>query len=464
MTTIAQMTRRRGRDRESGWQRAYYRLVAAGLTAAIGGPQIARLTSWLFDGSGIGSHPLGLALLLAAFAGVMMLVSWAGPIVVSPADVRWLVLSPLNRRRTLARSALILLTLLTAAGATIGVLGAAVFGRPGELLFGVLLGSAAMAAAGSAAVLLQEAEAKLDWIRLAAISLVAVAGALIWLRPELPGLSTAQVAGAALIAAGLLMRLAWRALASFPARVLVNASARMVTAAAASLGLEPALLASVAEERYWRHRRLRSRRWPRDGRWLIVRSDLRMLSRRPGRLTVLAGLTALPTIVCLAGGTLSIAVAVLLAGGLSAATTAAAGARWEAQNPEIPRMLAMRGLSARAVVPAALVALWVGTAFAILSLAGFTPIWCILYGLAAAPGLTAGALRMARRGPVNHAMPVIDLGLGGIPTGPLFWAIAGVDIAALGNAPLLFGMTPLSLAVQAILGAALLAAYLNHNR
>ncbi|MFC0864257.1 DUF6297 family protein [Sphaerimonospora cavernae] len=464
MTTTAQMTRRRGHTRESGWQRAYYRLVAAGLTVAIGGPQIARLTSWLFEGSGIGSHALGLALLLAIFAGVVMLVSWAGPIMVSPADAWWLVLSPLNRRRTLTRSALILLMLLTAAGAILGVLGTAVFGRPEELLFAVLLGIAVMVAAGSAAVLLQEAEAEFDWVRLAAIFLVAVAGALIWLRPELPSLPIAQIAGVALIAAGLLMRTAWRALASFPARVLVNASARMVTAAAASLGLEPALLTSVAEERYWRHRRLRSRRWPREGRWLIVRSDLRMLSRRPGRLTVLAALTALPAFVCLAGGTLGIAVAVLLAGGLSAATATAAGARWDAQNPELPRMLAMRGLSPRAVAPAALAALWVGTAFAILSLAGFTPIWCILYGLSAAPGLTAGALRMARRGPVNHAMPVIDLGLGGIPTGPLFWAIAGVDIAALGNAPLLFGMTPLSLAVQAILGAVLLAAYLNRNR
>ncbi|OPG04584.1 hypothetical protein B1L11_37450, partial [Microbispora sp. GKU 823] len=70
-------------------------------------------------------------------------------------------------------------------------------------------------------------------------------------------------------------------------------------------------------------------------------------------------------------------------------------------------------------------------------------------GPAAAPALAAGALRMARRRPVDHSMPVIDTPGGAVPTGPLIWAATGVDLALLGSLPALA-----ALASRARLGGA----------
>ncbi|WP_326641264.1 DUF6297 family protein [Streptosporangium sp. NBC_01755] len=464
MTTVAQLTRRRRPVRESGWQRTYYWLIAVGFAAAIGVPQLVRFTSWLFSGAGLADPARGLALLLALLAGLLMLLAWVGPVVASPADMRWLILSPLNRRRVLARNALVLLASLTVAGLALSSLGTAVFGRPQDVIACVSLGVSVAIAAGSAAVLLQAAEARYDWLRLTVILLAVVVGLLILLRPALPGLPIALIAYSAPVVAAFLAWHAWQALSSFPSRALLNTSIRMGTLVAASFNLEPAVLTSIAEQRFWRSKRLRSRAWPVTGRLAMVRSDARMLSRRPGRLAVLAALISLPVLVRFAGGTTGLAMIVLFCGGLAAATTAAAGARWDVQHPELARLFTMKWSAARAVMPAVFAFLWVSLAFVLLSIAGFMPIWSCLYGLAMAPGLAAGALRMAQRGAINHAMPVIDLGSGGIPTGPVLWAITGIDLAALGSTPLLLAVTPTSLAIQALLSIVLLGVYLRHQR
>ncbi|MEU0518072.1 DUF6297 family protein [Streptosporangium sp. NPDC006007] len=462
--TVAQLTRRRRPVREPGWQRAYYWLIAVGLAAAIGVPQFVRFTSWLFSGARMASPALGLALLLALLAGLLMLLAWAGPVVSSPADVRWLVLSPLNRRWVLTRNALVLLASLTVAGLVLGSLGTAVFGRPQDVIAGVSLGIASAITAGSTAVLVQAAETRRDWLRLTVILLAVVVGALILLRPALPGPPLPLIACSAPVIASFLAWRAWQALARFPSRALLDVSARMGTLVASSFNLEPAVLTSIAEQRFWRSKRLRSRAWPTTGRLAMVRSDARMLSRRPGRLVVLAALTSLPVLVCSAGGTTSLATVVLFCGGLTAATAAAAGARWDAQHPELARLFTMKWSTTRAVMPAVLAFLWISLALILLSIAGFMPAWSCLYGLATAPSLAAGALRMARRDAINHAMPVIDLGFGGVPTGPVLWAIAGIDLAALGNAPLLLAVTPASLAIQALLSTVLLGIHLRHRR
>ncbi|WP_169950107.1 hypothetical protein [Microbispora sp. H11081] len=79
---------------------------------------------------------------------------------------------------------------------------------------------------------------------------------------------------------------------------------------------------------------------------------------------------------------------------------------------------------------------------------------------AAAPALTAGALRMARRRPLDHAMPVIDTPGGAVPTGPLVWAATGVDLALLGSMPALAALVrrPADVAPY-VAGTAVLAAY-----
>jgi hypothetical protein len=73
---------------------------------------------------------------------------------------------------------------------------------------------------------------------------------------------------------------------------------------------------------------------------------------------------------------------------------------------------------------------------------------------------------MARRRPIDHSMPVIDTPFGAVPTGPIVWAMTGVDLAAVGCAPLLIALTvrpPLIgalLAAQAVFGVAVLASFL----
>ncbi|MEV0203083.1 hypothetical protein AB0H81_42505, partial [Nonomuraea sp. NPDC050691] len=92
------------------------------------------------------------------------------------------------------------------------------------------------------------------------------------------------------------------------------------------------------------------------------------------------------------------------------------------------------------------------------------------FGPAIAPAVAAGALRMARRRPVDHSMPVIDTPGGAIPTGPLFWGLTGADVALVGCLPAVVALlTPPDdlagpLAVQAVAAAATLAAYLLRAR
>ncbi|MEV4085050.1 hypothetical protein AB0J43_32785, partial [Nonomuraea fuscirosea] len=90
--------------------------------------------------------------------------------------------------------------------------------------------------------------------------------------------------------------------------------------------------------------------------------------------------------------------------------------------------------------------------------------WWVL-GLLAGPALAAAALRMAGRAPVDHSMPVIDTPGGAIPTGPLFWAATGPDLALLGCLPTATALltqpavlTPFLLA-QAVMGAVVLMGY-----
>jgi hypothetical protein len=93
-----------------------------------------------------------------------------------------------------------------------------------------------------------------------------------------------------------------------------------------------------------------------------------------------------------------------------------------------------------------------------------------LFGPLAAPALAAAALRMARKAPVDHAMPVIDTAGGAIPTGPLLWALTGVDLALLGCLPAFVALTAppagvaALLAAQALAGAAVLVAYVLRAR
>ncbi|MEV4100129.1 DUF6297 family protein [Nonomuraea sp. NPDC049649] len=158
----------------------------------------------------------------------------------------------------------------------------------------------------------------------------------------------------------------------------------------------------------------------------------------------------------------------MLAGALAVAANGVAGARRDAANPALARLAAVgprAALLARALLPAVLAGTWMAAALGWLTAAGAAAGQWWMFGPLAAPALAAGALRMARRAPVDHSLPLLDTPMGAIPTGPVLWAVTGPDLALLGCLPafaaLAGGPADLSgyLAAQAVAGLAVLGAF-----
>ncbi|HLU71233.1 MAG TPA: hypothetical protein VKZ82_03570, partial [Nonomuraea sp.] len=158
----------------------------------------------------------------------------------------------------------------------------------------------------------------------------------------------------------------------------------------------------------------------------------------------------------------------MLAGALAVAASGVAGARRDAANPALARLAAVgprAALLARALLPAVLAGAWMAAALGWLTAAGAAAGQWWMFGPLAAPALAAGALRMARRAPVDHSLPLLDTPMGAIPTGPVLWAVTGPDLALLGCLPafaaLAGGPADLSgyLAAQAVAGLAVLGAF-----
>ena len=160
---------------------------------------------------------------------------------------------------------------------------------------------------------------------------------------------------------------------------------------------------------------------------------------------------------------------VVLAGALAAAGTATWGARRDADNPILARLLgldARAALTARALLPALLSAVWLTLALTGLALAGVVtgPWW--LFGLLSAPVLAAGGLRMARRDSrrprdAAHRDPFRN-----DSHRTALWGLTGVDLAALGCLPLVLALTTQPsalggfLVAQALAGVIVLPCYL----
>ncbi|MER7506365.1 DUF6297 family protein [Nonomuraea pusilla] len=457
--------------------------------AAVVGRPIASLLGGLAGATDPSRAGAGTALVLLACAGYLALTRAAGPVSVSGGDASWLLLSPLDRRGVLARPARLLLAVAVAAGLLLGVGLAAVLGAPDHLVWRLLaalvVGVSATLGGMALAVLAQVSASWQSWVTagvavLVVLALVAASGQA---RPALsavahaPPAALGAAAGAAALACGLLVRRAVAALGRIPARALLAASTRAGHVATAAVRLDPGALTWIAEDNHWRARKLRSRRWPSlPGPLALAWQDWLRLARRPGRLALIAGAAALPAVLAQAGAvsaTAALGLLGVLAGALAAASSGTAGARRDGDNPSLARLTGVgRGpaLAARALLPALLAAAWAAAAFAGLALTGTLPATSWLWGPAVAPALAAGALRMARRGPVDHSMPIIDTPGGAIPTGPLFWALTGLDVALLGCLPavaaLLGGrMGDGSLmAAQALAGVAVLAAYVLRAR
>ncbi|MFB4315945.1 DUF6297 family protein [Actinomadura sp. 21ATH] len=486
MTGVAEVrayVRARGRKRAS-WSDRYSLLAGAAVLVLLLGPLAGEALGSIAREAQPARAGAGLALAALAYAGYLALARMFGPVALPAADAAWLVLSPLPRRGVLARTAAILLVLALAGGVALGVALLAAFGAPdhtaARLAVAVALGAAATAGGTAAAVLAQASPSWDAWAQ-AMIAGAVSAAVLAVVLGNGPGRSLlaaaagapvslgAALAAACAAAAALPLRLAWGALDRVPARSLLDASTRTGHVVAASVVMEPGALTWIAEDAHWRGRTVRSRPWPRrtGGAAAIARLDWRRLRRRPGRVLAVLALAALPALAAQAGLG-AVAAAAAAAGALLAASAGTAGARRDAGDPALARLLGAsprRVLAARAALPALLGGAWLALALAGLAAVDALPGaagWAL--GPAAAPALAAGALRMARRRPVDHSMPVIDTPGGALPTGPLLWALTGADIAVLGCAPALAALNaPPSaagayLAAQALAGAAALAA------
>ncbi|MFC5825433.1 DUF6297 family protein [Nonomuraea insulae] len=387
----------------------------------------------------------GVALLALALAGFLGAARSAGPVLLPGPDASWLLPSPLNRRHLLGRTARLLGLVAVLAGLLLGAGLLAVLGAPDQLVWRVLgalvLGVSATVGGMALAALGQAAQSWQVWLTgtmaaLLVLAAVAVTGQLrtvLAIAASAPGPAVAAAVSAAAVVSGLLARRAWASLDRIPTRTLVTASTRAGHVASAAVSLDPGALTWIAEDNHWRARKLTSRRWPSlPAPFALAWHDWRRLGRRPGRLAAIAATAALPAVLAQAGGSpVALGVAVL-AGALAVASMSTSGARRDADNPALARLIGVGrrpALAARAALPALL-----GGAWAALALTGLSG-ELALFGPMAAPALAAAALRMAGRAPIDHSMPVIDSPGGAIPTGPLMWAATGPDLALLGCLP-----------------------------
>lgn len=415
----------------------------------------------------------GTALVIGVAAGLLMLVQAFGPIVLSPADSSWLLLSPLSRRCLLRRPTVVVSSLAAFAGAVGGVLALAMAGPYLPRRSGALPADwVVLAAVSGAGIFLTVvfvaalAQPHARWrARLrtccSVVAAVALLGALAgerWtalshaITDRFAGTSTGSLGLLAVIAvvlAAVAGALAWRALRLFPASVLRTDSARAGRVLMSAAYLNVPLLTWIAEDDHWRGRLLPSRPWPKlPPAMVLAWADWRRLGRRPALVAVLATSAVLPALAGAAitgkahGTTIA---AVLLAGAIAAGLLGTAASRRDTNDPALRRMLgvtASAALTARAVLPALLAAAWLALALTLLAATGVLHGWLWpLLGLLVGPGVAAAALRMARTAPINPADQGPNLPLGNTPP----WLISRLLSLVVG----LIGAFPALRAVQA---------------
>ena len=378
----------------------------------------------------------------AALAGLFLLaLRRLGPASVSRPAAYFLLTAPVSRRRLLAPSlhAAAFGAALAGAAAAFGILGNAV--ATGSILL-VVVGALAgvlltlVASAAQARPRLGSLTDTAARVVLAAGLVTLVAEATGWSPPALAGWPATSVlvplvtALAVLAAAGLL--LAVRDLARTPDAEILESATTAGTLSDTAYGMEPSFLTEMLERRYWARRRLRSTRLPRRLPPLTGQ-DLLLARRRPGRLLWLAAATALPLL--LVSAPRWVLVIALLGGTMIAARTTTATVKTDAGNPVLLRALSLssrQSVRQRMWVPAALATVWATVCLALLQLADALPPghWWPL-GLALGPIGAAAAVRAARAGFVRNDLLPIDTPMGSLPTGPLLYAFAGLDLLIL---------------------------------
>jgi hypothetical protein len=468
---------KRRRRSWTDWYSAGFALVLAGiyLSDILASP-LSRLNGQASQAAATHTAALqavtGAGLVIGAGAGLLLLAQALGPLVLSPADSAWLLLTPLSRRDILRRPAFAAAVAAALAGALLGVLALAMAGPylrtgslstgdgslPGSwLAFSAIAGAGCSLAAIAAEALAQPRERARSLVRAccALLAVIALAGALAGqgsaaviraVTAVFGGLATPDFTAAAVAAAALACLawlVLWRAAAAFPAAALRSDSARSGRAMLAAGVLNFSLLFWIAEDNHWRGRLLRSRPWPRlPAAMTLAWADWRRLRRRPGPLAVVVVASVFPALcgAAFTGRAHGILIAAgLVAGSMAAGLQGTTSARRDIDSAALRRLLGVppgQVLAARTVLPALLCTAWLALALTVLPAVGALPgWWWPLLGLAG-PGVAAGVLRLARTAPVDPADRGPDTAMGNTPP----WMISrflSIAVAALGSYPLL---------------------------
>lgn len=449
-----------GKRRRRHWYDWYFIGFCVVLAGLMLGDVLDAPFSRLTAGANVGSTPVqaeaGIALVLGAAAGLVVLVQALGPLAMSPADASWLLLTPLARRGVLRRPAVALAGVAALAGGLLGALALAMAGPflpqgphravGAWLALSIAGGAGFVVAAVLVAVLAQPIPGARARLRLACATVAAavvaagVAGTR-WTAVSRPvaswfaHASTGVLGGVAACAAAIACVaavLVWRMLPRFPASIAVTDSARAGTTLMAAAFLNVPLLTWIAEDSYWHGRLLPSRPWPRflsslPGRQppavALAWVDWRRLGRRPALMITLAASALIPALAGAAftGRARSFTVAaVLLAGAIAVGLQGTAATRRDTSDNTLYRLFGVnagRAVAARAVLPALLSAAWLMIALALLAAVGVLPGWLWpLLGLTAGPGAAAAALRIARTGAIDAAEQGVDTPMGPMPT------------------------------------------------
>lgn len=460
----------------------YYTICIIGLGIGVFGPTVAGFLGQI--GIAAPAVPTGNVAHAVLPAGGLVAAGFAvwlaqqyGPIVLKPAEVTWLLRAPVRRLGLVGVRVGWLSFGFAGGGAVVG-LGLAFGGAvsvPGAVA-SVAVGSCAGLAVVVAAMLGQffgEAAERVVSVLWSTLLVLGVAGASAVLVPSAagggsrigevayeilrwsgpwgwPSLLAGQGAVASMVAGvGVLLAVALAGAVGFllprvPHASIASASARFAILAGAAMMMDPGSLATTDEARRAGRRRPRGRlaggRWWRGTRALLAQ-DLLVLRRRWPRLVVALVLTSGPAMGYALGGT-AVAALVLPAVAVWAARIPTGAAGRESDAPGLARLLAVDQLvlrNLRLIAPMVVGVVWAGLATAMLALvlpAGGLS-W-VLLGLSAAPGWALAALRMARRGPVRHDLPVMVTPAGLLPIGPLMWSLTGVDLAVLLTAPTIY--------------------------
>lgn len=397
---------------------------------------------------------------LATVTAVLAIARVIGPVFSTPAEVRWMLVTPIDRlsmlRPRLVRVAAIALGVALVLGFGLAALGG--FGVGGGAVF------MAICAFGAALLALLAAIAQGRhpvWVR----GLTWVLTGLVWVGlllvaldrvPRLAAPTTAWPWWLALAVLVVVTAWAWVRAASAVRRTTrrsLEAGGRMVPGMSGAMAtLDFALLYDVLIARRWRDvegvrpHRARTRGW-----WVLVERELLRLARAPQTVVLVLATIVVPYAAVEAG----MGAPVVLPTALVAFVASLAGMsslRVFTRSASLSRTLPFTDQAQRAatlIIPGLLlVVMGLASAPAFARAANLPALTAVEVGVAVGLSALASATRWVTGRPPDYSRPLVTSPAGAVPTNLYGSALRGFDILILTLLPLLFRVQPLTAGIS----------------